>query len=824
VITKFFAQHTTMAKAPAAAAAKKKAAAPKKRATTAVKRAAPKKKATNTAAATRPKATKTTTTTASRKKATTTVNNNTTTTSAAAVKRKALASKKKKAENDATDATAKSKSSKAKEAKAAKASAGRELTQRKSPAEFFADNQAIAGFDNAGKALYTTLRELIENALDACESQHILPDISVKVEEMSQPQFNTWRSMVQEFNTKGSSGTHTNNKAKTVTKKKRKKSEDDKGWGSDNNDSSAEESENEASSLESQSEAESDNDGDCDSDGDSDGDGGKKKKRQAGVKKSSGSGSFDLEGVFHGTDWLKHCPIKNDHKKAATAGTAVETDLTQDDDAAADNNNTTKAGATANNKTTTTKRKRSSVGGNGDGSKSTDGRFFRVTVRDNGCGMAHDDIPQMLGRVLSSSKYGVRQTRGKFGLGAKMALIWSKKSTGVPIFVRSKQTKHGLNEEKGSKTKTTKKASSSSTSTTGGLTTCVLDIDIYKNEPRILLHEHTFDETKLKEFGAQMGSGSSDDNDAAAAMEDDDDVDVDNLSGTEMCVVIGGNWSTYKHKVVQYLHQLAVITPYAKLKLEYVDLSHNKSSSASRGRDMTVRYDRRSDQMPEPAKEVKHHPSSVNNLILSRLLDQTKAKTLSSFLSKELSGISASSAKKFCDAHLATNENKSLQLSADTHPHKLHDGQVTRLVQILREQSATTTLFRTPDASCLSPLGEYNLNLGIRKVIEPEYVATARDKPSAHEGHPFLVEAAVSLGGKDSKEGITVTRFANRIPLLFEGGADVVTRVANSKIGWRLYKMDQKRDKIGVFVSIVSTKIPFKGTGKEVRNVMSSVS
>jgi hypothetical protein len=28
--------------------------------------------------------------------------------------------------------------------------------------------------------------------------------------------------------------------------------------------------------------------------------------------------------------------------------------------------------------------------------------------------------------VLSGTKYGVRQTRGKFGLGAKMALLWSK--------------------------------------------------------------------------------------------------------------------------------------------------------------------------------------------------------------------------------------------------------------------------------------------------------------------------------------------------------------------------------------------------------------
>ena len=32
---------------------------------------------------------------------------------------------------------------------------------------------------------------------------------------------------------------------------------------------------------------------------------------------------------------------------------------------------------------------------------------------------------------------------------------------------------------------------------------------------------------------------------------------------------------------------------------------------------------------------------------------------------------------------------------------------------------------------------------------------------------------------------------------------------------WGSYKMNQAQDKIGVFVSIVSTKIPFKGTGKE---------
>ena len=57
--------------------------------------------------------------------------------------------------------------------------------------------------------------------------------------------------------------------------------------------------------------------------------------------------------------------------------------------------------------------------------------------QDNGSGMPHKDIPNMLGKVLSGTKYGVKQTRGKFGLGAKMALIWSKMTTGLPFEIYS---------------------------------------------------------------------------------------------------------------------------------------------------------------------------------------------------------------------------------------------------------------------------------------------------------------------------------------------------------------------------------------------------
>lgn len=49
----------------------------------------------------------------------------------------------------------------------------------------------------------------------------------------------------------------------------------------------------------------------------------------------------------------------------------------------------------------------------------------------------------------------------------------------------------------------------------------------------------------------------------------------------------------------------------------------------------------------------------------------------------------------------------------------------------------------------------------------------------------------------------------------FQGGSDVITKTALKRINWAAYKINQGSDKIGVFVSIVSTKIPYKGAGKE---------
>jgi len=55
-----------------------------------------------------------------------------------------------------------------------------------SVSEFFAKNRHLLGFDNPRKALLTTVKEAVDNSLDACEEGGILPEIVVVIEDLAE--------------------------------------------------------------------------------------------------------------------------------------------------------------------------------------------------------------------------------------------------------------------------------------------------------------------------------------------------------------------------------------------------------------------------------------------------------------------------------------------------------------------------------------------------------------------------------------------------------------------------------------------------------------
>jgi DNA topoisomerase-6 subunit B len=58
-----------------------------------------------------------------------------------------------------------------------------------SVSEFFAKNRHLLGFDNKRKALLTSVKEAVDNSLDACEEAGILPDLFVRIRQIEEERF-----------------------------------------------------------------------------------------------------------------------------------------------------------------------------------------------------------------------------------------------------------------------------------------------------------------------------------------------------------------------------------------------------------------------------------------------------------------------------------------------------------------------------------------------------------------------------------------------------------------------------------------------------------
>ncbi len=58
-----------------------------------------------------------------------------------------------------------------------------------SVSEFFAKNRHLLGFDNKRKALLTTVKEAVDNSLDACEEAGILPELWITIDQLAEERF-----------------------------------------------------------------------------------------------------------------------------------------------------------------------------------------------------------------------------------------------------------------------------------------------------------------------------------------------------------------------------------------------------------------------------------------------------------------------------------------------------------------------------------------------------------------------------------------------------------------------------------------------------------
>src|SRR5713226_9015891 len=64
-----------------------------------------------------------------------------------------------------------------------------------------------------------------------------------------------------------------------------------------------------------------------------------------------------------------------------------------------------------------------------------DPKAYRLSVTDNGPGVSPQHVPSAFGKVFYGSKYVLRQSRGMFGLGGTMAILYGQITTNKPVNV-----------------------------------------------------------------------------------------------------------------------------------------------------------------------------------------------------------------------------------------------------------------------------------------------------------------------------------------------------------------------------------------------------
>ncbi|UCD03000.1 MAG: DNA topoisomerase VI subunit B [Candidatus Aenigmatarchaeota archaeon] len=268
--------------------------------------------------------------------------------------------------------------------------------------------------------------------------------------------------------------------------------------------------------------------------------------------------------------------------------------------------------------------------------------------------------------------------------------------------------------------------------------------------------------------------------------------------GTEVTFTSEANYRENKQSVLGYLKQTAISNPYADIVFE-----------SPNGR---VEFKRGLYRLPPEPKEIMPHIEGVELGVLMRMLGETKARTVQTFFTTEFSRLGKRSANDILLKAGITKQVDGRPIpDVRLRPSRVTDEQARDIIHAVKH----VKLIRPP-TDCLSPLGMNLINSGLMKELNPEFVASVTRPTAVYRGWPFQIEVGLAFGG--SLQAFNLLRFANRVPLLYQGGVCAITK-AVAETDWRRYSIEVNRGSIEeplvIFAHMASVWVPFTSESKE---------
>ncbi|MCL2143442.1 MAG: DNA topoisomerase VI subunit B [Methanomassiliicoccaceae archaeon] len=267
--------------------------------------------------------------------------------------------------------------------------------------------------------------------------------------------------------------------------------------------------------------------------------------------------------------------------------------------------------------------------------------------------------------------------------------------------------------------------------------------------------------------------------------------------GTRIDYFMKGKYVGGKQSIYEYLKNTAIVNPHAKIMFDDPEGKRHV-------------FERATETMPVKSKEIKPHPQGLEVGDLQKMAQNTQHKTLKAFMKNDFSRITDRIAEEI------------LQVSG------VQDKKVTAVTRedcVALLKAIDVVKIMAPQTDCLSPIGDTLIKKGLMHVLEglrPDYYAQPVTRaPKAINGNPFIVEAGIVYGGEIPADGeVSILRIANRVPLLYQPGACVITKAVEA-MDWRRYGLEQRGGKgkpygpAIILVHVASTKVPFTSEGKE---------
>ncbi len=263
--------------------------------------------------------------------------------------------------------------------------------------------------------------------------------------------------------------------------------------------------------------------------------------------------------------------------------------------------------------------------------------------------------------------------------------------------------------------------------------------------------------------------------------------------GTRVEIELEATYRKGSRSVDAYLEETGLANPH--LRLEYFP-----------PKDEPVVYERAAAELPKEPMEIQPHPHGIELGMLMKMLVDTKSRNVKGFLTSEFSRVSP---------RVASEILAKAKIRESASPRTVRRDDAESLFKAVNQ-----TRIMAPPTNCLSPIGEDLLIAGLRQEVQADFFTASTRSPSVYRGNPFQVEVALAYGGKlPGDEPITLYRYANRVPLLYQQGACAVTKAVIGT-SWRSYQVQQSKGSLPIgpivlMVHIASVWVPFTSESKE---------